>query len=94
MENGKAKPYCPSKTNSFRMRVLFNCIFHPFKNRMANLLLQKLLEPNTSKRYTADNVLKHPWITRNPMDEIPKTYLETMRIRTLKNKMINVLLHI
>lgn len=57
---------------------------------MAKLLLQKLLEPNTSQRYTADKVLKHPWITRNPMDEIPKTYLETMRIRTLKNKMINV----
>lgn len=57
---------------------------------MAHFLLLKLLEPNTSKRYTADNVLKHPWITRNLMDEIPKTYLETMRIRTLKNKMVNV----
>jgi serine/threonine protein kinase len=57
---------------------------------MAQLLLLKLLEPNTSKRYTADNVLKHPWITRNSIDEIPKTYLETMRIRTLKNKIINV----
>lgn len=60
---------------------------------MANALLLKLLEPNTSKRYTADKVLKHPWITRNPMDQIPKTYLETMRIRTLKNKMINVLIN-
>jgi len=57
---------------------------------MALLLLLKLLEPNTSKRYTADKVLKHPWITRNPIDDIPKTYLETMRIRTLKNKLINV----
>lgn len=58
---------------------------------MAHLLLLKLLEPNTSKRYTADKVLKHPWITRNPIDDIPKTYLETMRIRTLKNKIINVI---
>lgn len=58
---------------------------------MAHLLLLKLLEPNPSKRYTANKVLKHPWITRSLMDEIPKTYLETMRIRTLKNKMINVI---
>lgn len=57
---------------------------------MALLLLMKLLESNTSKRYTADKVLKHPWITRNPIDDIPKTYLETMRIRTLKNKILNV----
>jgi len=57
---------------------------------MALLLLLKILESNTSKRYTADKVLKHPWITRNPTDDIPKTYLETMRIRTLKNKLLNV----
>jgi len=57
---------------------------------MANLLLRKLIEPNTSKRYTADKVLKHPWVTRNIYDPIPKTYLETMRIRTLRKKMILV----
>jgi hypothetical protein len=59
--------------------------------RFGGLLLGKLLEINTSKRYTADKVLKHPWLTRNPNDEIPKTYLETMKIRTLKNKMIEVM---
>lgn len=58
---------------------------------MANHLLLKLLETNTSKRYTADNVLKHPWVTRKHFDDIPKTYLETMRVRTLKNKMLNVI---
>ena len=55
-------------------------------------MLKKLLEQNTSKRYTADKVLKHPWLTRNPNDEIPKTYLETMRLRTLKNKMKDVII--
>lgn len=58
--------------------------------RLGNILLCKLLEQNVSKRYTADKVLKHPWITRNPTDDIPKTYLETMRLRTLKNKLIDV----
>lgn len=57
---------------------------------MANHLLGKLLEINTCKRYTADKVLKHPFITRNKFDVIPKTYLETMHERNLKNKMLNV----
>lgn len=57
---------------------------------MASHLLGKLLEINSSKRYTADNILKHPWITRNKLDSIPKTYLETMKERTIKNKMLNV----
>ncbi len=57
---------------------------------MAKILLNKLIEANTSKRYTADKILKHPWISRNIYDPIPKTYLETMRIRTLRKKMILV----
>ncbi len=80
------------------MKILLNYKnlykFLKYYFRMAYLLIMKLLEPNTSKRYTADKVLKHPWITRNPIDEIPKTYLETMRIRTLKNKIKNVINYI
>lgn len=58
---------------------------------MGNHLLSKLLEINTCKRYTADQVLKHPWITRCNFDPIPKTYLETMRSRTLKKKLMHVI---
>ena len=57
---------------------------------MGNHLLSKLLEINISKRYTADKILNHPWITRKQYDPIPKTYLETMMSRTLKNKMMTV----
>ena len=57
---------------------------------MANHLLVKLIENNTAKRYTADKILKHPWVTRYPFDSIPQTYLENMKVRTLKNKMTNV----
>jgi hypothetical protein len=54
------------------------------------MLLHKLIEINTSKRYSADKIMKHPWITRKKYDKIPKTYLENMHARTLRNKMITV----
>jgi hypothetical protein len=72
---------------SFKVNILFKLFI---LYRFGSLLLGKLLEINTSKRYTADKVFKHPWLTRNPNDEIPKTYLETMKIRILKNKMRDV----
>ena len=53
---------------------------------MACILLSKLIEPNPAKRYSADKVLKHPWITRLFLENIPKTYLDTMKERTLKKK--------
>lgn len=59
--------------------------------RMGKLLLQKLIEPNTSKRYATDTILKHPWITRSKYDSIPKTYLEIMRMRKLRQKFILVI---
>jgi serine/threonine protein kinase len=57
---------------------------------MAKLLLERLLEPDPSKRYTADKILKHPWITRNINDNIPLTYLEIWRGDELKKKMTEV----
>jgi serine/threonine protein kinase len=54
------------------------------------MLLHKLIEINTSKRYSADKIMKHPWITRKKYDKIPKTYLENIHARTLRNKMITV----
>ena len=45
---------------------------------MAKNLLNKLLEPNPSWRYTSDKAIKHPWITRNKNDEIPETFNEIL----------------
>jgi len=59
--------------------------------RMGYHLQSKLLEINTCKRYSANQILKHPWIKRSHFDPIPLTYLETMRSRTLKNKLVNVI---
>ena len=53
---------------------------------MAKNLINKLLEPNPSWRYTSDKALRHPWITRNKNDEIPKTFNEILSYRnSLKN---------
>lgn len=57
---------------------------------MAKLLLSRLLEPNPMRRYSADQVLKHPWITRRILDNIPKTYQEVWRGREIRKKFIDV----
>ena len=41
---------------------------------MAKNLNYKLCEPNPSCRYSTSLAMKHPWITRNPNDEIPLTF--------------------
>ena len=53
---------------------------------MANNLIRKLLEINPDWRYTAEKAMRHPWITRNKNDEIPKTFNEILSWRNnLKN---------
>lgn len=57
---------------------------------MAKILLNRLLEQNPSKRYTADKILRHPWVTRRKYDNIPKTYLEIFKIGSLRKKLSQV----
>ncbi len=45
---------------------------------MAKHLMHKLCEPNPSWRYSANLAIKHPWITRNPHDDIPLTFNEIL----------------
>jgi len=53
---------------------------------MAKHLMHKLCEPNPSWRYSANLAVKHPWITRNPNDDIPLTFNEILsRNNTRKN---------
>ncbi len=54
---------------------------------MAKNLISKLLEPNPSWRYTSDKAIRHPWITRNKNDPIPKTFNEILSFKhNLTNK--------
>ena len=53
-------------------------IFYNKVSPMAKHLIFKLLEPNSSWRYSGVQALKHPWITRNIKDEIPITFNELL----------------
>ena len=66
-----------------------------FKNKisyMAIHLIKKLLEFDPIKRYKANDALNHPWITRNPEDNIPQTFNEQLNtfscINNLKKLMM------
>ena len=45
-------------------------------NKFSQGLVEKLCHPNPSLRYTVDQALQHPWITRNFSDEIPRNHFE------------------
>ena len=58
-----------------------NFSYHNNLSYMAKNLISKLLEPNPSWRYTSDKAIRHPWITRNKSDDIPKTFNEILSCR-------------
>ena len=65
---------------------------------MAKHLMHKLCEPNPSWRYSANLAIKHPWITRNPNDDIPLTFNEILNKNNNKKNafsliMINIFLN-
>ena len=54
---------------------------------IAKHLNHKLCEVNPSWRYSANLAMKHPWITRNPNDEIPLTFNEILnKNNNIKNE--------
>ena len=59
---------------------------------MAKNLIEKLCEPNPSRRYSAFLAAKHPWITRNKYDEIPMTFNDILVKNNNKKNAINFLM--
>ena len=59
---------------------------------MAKNLNQKLCEVNPSWRYSANLAIKHPWITRNPHDEIPLTFNEILSRNNSKKNWNNLVM--
>lgn len=45
-------------------------------NRFTRSLIQTMCHPKPSCRYTVDQALQHPWITRDFSAEIPRTFFE------------------
>ena len=88
LNNGKHPFYIEGENENEYCEKIKKCNLN-FNNNlsyMAKNLIHKLLEPNPSWRYTSDKALRHPWITRNKNDEIPKTFNEILtRRNNLKN---------
>jgi len=61
---------------------------------MGKHLINNLLDFMPNKRYSADVVLKHPWITRNSLDEIPLTYIEVWKRNDVRKTALKVLISI
>jgi serine/threonine protein kinase len=53
-----------------------NFYFDPSFSDLAKDLIKKMTDYSPFYRYSIDQALKHPWITRNNDDKIPLTYLE------------------
>ena len=50
----------------------------------------KLTNPDPQDRYTADQALCHPWITRRFNENIPLTFNENLRLINLQTDFANV----
>ncbi|OMJ85529.1 hypothetical protein SteCoe_13146 [Stentor coeruleus] len=86
----------PLYTHSEKAQSYFNKLKNPiwvfnksFPPLAQNLFL-KLMKTTPIERYTAGQALAHPWITKN-CTEIPKTYLESMRIYDAEIKLRSIL---
>jgi serine/threonine protein kinase len=93
LNNGNHPFYKKGQTSHQYVQKLKNPNFDNFKgkiSKMSLLLLSKLLEVNMNKRFSAELANKHPWLTRNKLDKIPKTYQEEWRDRTLKTKFLKM----
>ena len=73
--NGDLKKEFLIKLKNWKFNFCNNISF------MGNSLIKKLLEINPSWRYTANKAIRHPWITRNINDDIPKTFNEILSMR-------------
>ena len=59
---------------------------------MAKNLICKLLEVNPSWRYSSEKAIRHPFITREKYDEIPKTFNEILSFRNSQNNLKDIFL--
>ncbi len=64
----------------------FKYIFIKKCSAMAKELLSHLLEVSSSKRYTVEKSLRHPWITRNRYARIPSINIDAWKLNTLRGQ--------
>ena len=86
LNHGKHPFYVKGEKRKDFTKKIENCKIN-FYNKvspMAKHLILKLLEPNPSWRYNATQAFKHPWITRNINDEVPRTFNELLHKSNMK----------
>ena len=47
---------------------------------LAQNLIQRLLGVHAHQRYTGNDILRHPWITRRQFDQIPQSFMDQMQL--------------
>lgn len=47
---------------------------------LAQNLIQRLLGVQAHQRYTGNDILRHPWITRRQFDQIPQSFMDQMQL--------------
>jgi calcium/calmodulin-dependent protein kinase I len=65
-------------------------VFHKGFSDLSRNLFLKLMKISPIERYTASQALAHPWVCPSNT-EIPKTYIESMRIYDAELKLRNIL---
>ena len=68
--------------------------FEPHITPTAINFFLKLVQVDPADRFTADQMLTHPWITRNTSDKIPMTIGERMRIFDQEQTLSRVIIHL
>lgn len=90
---GKHPLYTPGDDRASYFKKLENPVWEYPDDfpQLAKDLFQHLVDPNPVNRYTAQNALKHPWITRKLDANIPLTYAEQLRMYQTHEKMRNLM---
>ena len=65
-------------SNDEYKKELEQCKFPPLENSLANSFLSRICQNSYADRYSANEALRHPWITRNIEDEVPLSVNESI----------------
>lgn len=74
----------------YKVILMNNFLYNNFFFSLAKDFFLKLCDREPFKRYTAEQALNHPWITRNVKNEIPLTFEEQHKIFLRELEIISV----
>lgn len=83
--------YAQGDTKKKYIAKIKACTYKPVTtcSEMALLMLNAMLEPNPQTRISAQTALKHPWITRRMLDDLPHNVIEGLTRSSAQHKLQN-----